>query len=352
MLELLRFLTLIWAAIGTVLSGQRSAADAFNRFYADFTMANIPEDLAYIRSQTDFIASELTAVDTGLAAISGKADSIIALLGGGVQDVLDAIAALPAGSDIVIPTPAENAAGVWTAVTSATPNPGGFTTGAQLAEAWGDAHEFYQWQAARVSGNPLFTVESTGGNIIAVSTSFAPPSPDFSDVLPGESVVDWLNRTDTSGRTWAYDSTSGLAVTFDTLPGENWYAMRCLLRTTSEIDGAGAGPPIWPGVAGVTLGTTVPCAESTVLELPMDGLLILITSYPATRSRWGAPPYLSVYHTGRLAFVTDNGDVEEFQYMGWTNAIYTPRSMKRAAGVVIFLEANVEAAATPWDITT
>jgi hypothetical protein len=116
--------------------------------------------------------------------------------------------------------------------------------------------------------------------------------------------------------------------------------------------GRAPAAPIWPGVANVTYGTTIPCAESTVIEVPMDGIAILVTSYPATRARWGAAPYLSVYHTGRLAFITDDGAVEPFQYMGWTSAIFTPQTMVRAAGCVIYLEPNVEAAATPWDITT
>jgi hypothetical protein len=352
MLELLRFLTLIWAGIGTVLSGQRSASEAFNRFYADFTMANIPEDLAYIRSQTDFIASELTAVDTGLAAISGKADAIIALLGGGVQDVLDAIAALPAGSDLVIPTAADNAAGVWgylgvgwqqfagTYLRSA----GALAINANLAVSyplsWDPIWMVYgQWD----SDNPNLNVYNS-------------PAPDWSDLIVGETRLAWLQRTD-PGNNWGDGTGRGdpfmLAAPPQTVwkiaPGFSEGEFQALARTISDLR---PSAPIWPGVAGVTLGTTVPCAASTVLELAMDGLLILITSYPATRARWGAPPYLSVYHTGRLAFITDNGDVEEFQYMGWTNAIYTPRSMQRAAGVVIFLEPNVEAAATPWDIAT
>lgn len=267
------------------------------------------------------------------------------------QAILGAIAALPAGSDIVIPPGGASAADVWAYVNGATPAPGTYQVGAQLAETWGVLTELYRSGAWRVNGNPFFTVEWPGSPITNLSTSFAYPTPDWTAIGSYTSVVDWLNGTDTSGRTWSADADSGLATTYDTLAGEQWFAMRCLLRDTDLYPTAGVGAPIWPGLAGVTLGTTVPAVVSTVLELPMDGIIWLTTSYPPARARWGAAPYYSVYHTGRLAFITDNGDLEPFQYMGWQNSVFVPQTMRRAAGVVVFLEANIEGAITPWDIS-
>lgn len=279
------------------------------------------------------------------------------------EAILAAIAALPAGSDIVIPDQSVNAEAVWSYMIGQQ-NPDGNVQNA-MAEEWlyTLAHSLAIYSATegipdgiqpwyRLVFGGLSTAYSLGYTW-SITGVARPADPDFTALLADDTVLSFMQRTQPA-YSWVGIGPAGTATTGiawknvaggpDGLWWRTGFQLPIVLPSPQ--------PPIWPGIAGVTLGTTVPCAESTVLELPMDGLLILITSYPPSRSRWGAPPYLSVYHTGRLAFVSDNGDVEPFQYMGWTNALYTPQTMKRAAGVVIFLEPNVEAAATPWDITT
>jgi hypothetical protein len=179
------------------------------------------------------------------------------------------------------------------------------------------------------------------------------PTPSYAAILPDDTRLSWLQREDLDHYWIAHPATGepvGTAGEADPLSGGFYFC------TISEADfarykkDAFATPPIWPGIDGVTLGETVPAVASTVLEVPMHGMLWLTTTYPAARARWGAAPYYSVYHTGRLAFITDNGDLEPFQYMGWQNAIYVPQTMGRAAGVVVFLEAGIEGAITPWDL--
>jgi len=180
------------------------------------------------------------------------------------------------------------------------------------------------------------------------------PTPDYAAILADDTRLSWLQRTDLAHYWIAHPTTGepvGTAGEDDPLSGGFYFCTISEEEFNRYKKNAYATPPIWPGIEAVTLGTTVPCAESTVLEIPMDGILWLTTSYPPARARWGAAPYYSVYHTGRLAFITDNGDLEPFQYMGWQNAIFVPQTMGRAAGVVVFLEANIEGAITPWDIS-
>jgi hypothetical protein len=288
----------------------------------------------------------------GLAAAHAEREAILAAIAALNAPVLAAIAALPAGSALVNPpSSGDNADAVWLATL---PLSGGLIAGTAQQYAGYFALRAGEMGGWRTPDNPYFVYRGWLWDHTKPLPDHGWPTGDWLDISADDTRLTWLTRTEPS-YAWTLDQYSGMVQAESYQGGTSRFTLTepQFKAVRDQLAGATPNhPPTWPGVADVTLGITVPCAESTVLELPMDGLLILITSYPATRSRWGAPPYLSVYHTGRLAFVTDNGDVEEFQYMGWTNAIYTPRSMKRAAGVVIFLEPNVEAAATPWDITT
>jgi hypothetical protein len=180
------------------------------------------------------------------------------------------------------------------------------------------------------------------------------PQPDWGDIQPTDDLITWLRRT-CPDYTWNGDGSGeniGGYLTSEYEPAAPHWTARLTQTEWKRIYNPDRNAaPIWPGIDKVTLGTTVPAVASTVLELPMDGIIWLTTSYPPARARWGAAPYYSVYHTGRLAFITDNGDLEPFQYMGWQNSIFVSQTMRRAAGVVVFLEAGIEGAITPWDIT-
>jgi hypothetical protein len=265
--------------------------------------------------------------------------------------ILAAIAALPAGSAIVIPPAADNANAVWDYYP---PMGNGKTAATLMADAGGLGDNLLNAAGMPLRGASLFAINGNWANNYVNSVGTL-PSPDWSDIRPDDTRLSWLQRTD-SGHTWtafapAYEP-------FAHYSGDLTHGYWNITPLFSEADFevwklalSSRRVPIWPGLANVTLGTTVPAVVSTTLELPMDGIIWLTTSYPPARARWGAAPYYSIYHTGRLAFITDNGDLEPFQYMGWQNAIFVPQTMGRAAGVVVFLEAGIEGAITPWDIT-
>lgn len=66
-----------------------------------------------IQGQVDWIGQQLTGQPWSLPVLHTQLSSIIASLDGINAPVLAAIAALPAGSSIVVPTGDENAAAVW-----------------------------------------------------------------------------------------------------------------------------------------------------------------------------------------------------------------------------------------------
>lgn len=103
-----------------------------------------------------------------------------------------------------------------------------------------------------------------------------------------------------------------------------------------------SGAPVWPGVANVTLGTVVTLEEEPDLTGPFDGVLINITT-PPTRTglrQFGTAPM--DYGVGEIAFVTDNGYIEPWQYLGFRTALYTPKMMRQASAVKCRVLAGAE----------
>lgn len=96
---------------------------------------------------------------------------------------------------------------------------------------------------------------------------------------------------------------------------------------------ANPGAPVWPGLANVTLGTVLTLSEQPAVTGPFDGVLIDVTT-PPTRTglrQFGDAPM--DYGVGEIAFVTDNGYIEPWQYLGFRTALYTPKMMRQASGV-------------------
>lgn len=110
-------------------------------------------------------------------------------------------------------------------------------------------------------------------------------------------------------------------------------------------------PPIWPGEDNVTLGTPVALTSQLHLTGAMDGVIVAITTPPTRTGLYevgGAP---LDYGQGRIAFETDDGDIEPWQYLGFRSAIYTPKSMAHAAGVRFQMLAGAAGTVTPWTVS-
>lgn len=184
---------------------------------------------------------------------------------------------------------------------------------------------------------------------------------DWSDWDGAESLVTFLNRVE-STYLWTYTGPDGIvtncAWTSGTTGGRLFY-WRCRYqdwqlpfisgRVAAAIAGVGRmAPPIWPGLANVTLGTPVSVLTDTEVVAAMDGALWHTDTAPPRRSRFVVNGHAYDYHLGSFAFTTDDGQAETFGYLGWVDQILVPRLIARPASVLISLGENVTGTLTPW----
>jgi len=139
-----------------------------------------------------------------------------------------------------------------------------------------------------------------------------------------------------------------------TLTGEVGEAAQLVLDAIDDLGllgGGNAGAPVWPGVAGVTLGQSVALTDGLHLTSAMDGVIIAITTPPSRTGTMNVGGATFDYREGQVAFEDDQGHIEMWQYLGFRNALYTPRSMQHAAGARFRVLAGAEGTVTPWTVT-
>jgi hypothetical protein len=124
-----------------------------------------------------------------------------------------------------------------------------------------------------------------------------------------------------------------------------------LVPTPPTPEGAPIVAPVWPGVAGATLGAPVALADGLILDGPLDGVLVHITGHPPGAGKYGFGDLDSWRYLGAVLFISDNGQAEWPTQIGPESGLITPRSMKRAASAVIRLGTGFSGTATPWTIT-
>lgn len=125
-----------------------------------------------------------------------------------------------------------------------------------------------------------------------------------------------------------------------------------ILDAIGGIPGGGGTPgaPIWPGLAGVTLGTPVAVSGDQSITASMDGVIVALTSVPIRHKWYEVGGNVSWRRVGVLSFVSDAGDSEAPQYLSMTEQVYTVRQMEHGAGVLIHLPTGVAALVTPWTL--
>lgn len=106
--------------------------------------------------------------------------------------------------------------------------------------------------------------------------------------------------------------------------------------------------PVWPGLAGVTIGGAVALVDQLVLSGPMHGILVNVTSPPVGLGQYRVGGRRLDYGQMRIAFETDNGELEGWQYFGFEQAIYTPHSMTIAANCRFQLLGGLGGTVAPW----
>lgn len=129
-------------------------------------------------------------------------------------------------------------------------------------------------------------------------------------------------------------------------------AAEFLVLRDGVVPGAAAlVPPIWPGLAKVTLGTPVTLTAATVISGPMDGILIALTAVPPNKPYYVLGTQTATAHIGQVSFEDDNDDMEYPQNLSFANQVYCPQSMAFALACMVRCIPGVVGTATPWTIT-
>jgi hypothetical protein len=290
------------------------------------------------------------AIAAGGGANQDILDAIAAVRGTGDPDlaaVLTAIAGLPAGA-----TPSD----VWTYVLSAAPGTGGRTADAALSHLWLNRRVKSQVEAVTSLGNPHFVVEIAGTDEQYSCDEWNIVTPDYADIQESDTVLTWLQRTETSGRTWELDETTSTVVSYTLIGDEYFSAVRCILHDSDlrKLGGfaaaSEAGPPLWPGAAGVTLGTPVDLTVSAIVDGPMDGILVAITSSAPGAGSWEVDTFESVRYAGYVVFLSAEGHADTTQFLGPTDNVFCPKTMQQAGSCVVHLNKVLTATVTPWTL--
>jgi hypothetical protein len=187
-----------------------------------------------------------------------------------------------------------------------------------------------------------------------------PPStsPDFdlTTILPTDAnVADWLNRIDTQGNLWALNP-NGFATSSNLITGYGYWICEIdplmFARFKAQLAGTATYlPPVWPGIANVTLGASQALADGLLIPGPLAGVIIVISAVPQPISYYPFGPIKSYVHVGGIAFVDDNGQVETVQPIGLDANVVCPKAMVLADHAYIRLQSGVTGTVRPWTKT-
>lgn len=180
---------------------------------------------------------------------------------------------------------------------------------------------------------------------------------DPTTLLAGDTLLSALTRqnpTFTCGYGWQTQMqvqltpTDGSWVTYVTLITETDFdAIKAKFLPVEKLSAS----PVWPGLASVTLGVPVAISTGLTITTPMHGVIVNLTSEPSKSSFFTFDDENSYRNLGALSFRSDNGDQEPSQSLGFTSAVYSPKSMVKAAGVKLRFVGGVSGTVTPWVIT-
>jgi len=286
--------------------------------------------------------------------------------GGLTTDEHDHLVGLENADPSVIAT---NVWGYVVAVDDLRESLGGISAVQVIENLWYAALVETGFNGIRAAHNPYFAYiayspsDAAGafGNYLVGSDPTTLPTLDLTLVEEGDTVWSYLTR-EYSAWSWTKqgpgDNDNGSEVWLGTAGVNTVAGWRCLLTDADlagiwraqEIppDEPAVVPPVWPGSAGVTLGTPVALVDQLHLVGTMDGIIVNVTTPPSKVGKRAIGGAFYDYNTGEVAFETDSGDIEPWQYLGFRDAIFTPKTMTSAAGVRLRVLAGAEGTVTPW----
>lgn len=280
-----------------------------------------PEAGPWLRTHGVPLVEEIADIKEALAALITANDytlgSVITTLAGeGVKthlDILDAIALIDPGGETDL-SPVLDAIAALRGDEIATV--------AMLVEILGQIRTVNTWHLGDVKGW-IDAVQGTN-------------SPTIHDVRDDIAALNDAPPTDLSGV--LADIAANKTVTDAVLDALLAYLVpeAATVQTILDaIDGIQAGeggavPPIWQGTANETLGEPVALVDQLVVDGPMDGVLIDVTTPPQRLGQYHVGGEILDYGVGRITFGQEDGYLEMWQYLSFRKAIYTPRTMTQA----------------------
>jgi len=317
------------------------------------TLLGVATDSAISRSVLDWSDVSPGPLKTALIAIEADMATMSAA-------VLAAIAALPDGtSPVVLPSipPTGYGGGTASDVWSYTLSPEGRDAADLLQDAGHLALATQSSGALVVAHSQFMQLEGAiGAGGYSYPTQNAIDLNPF-DILADDDRLSWLERQWGSPIVWIYDAYNDNYYFKDAPPSSDllwrcvvtreWFA-RLKATALGTVPGALVLPPLWPGLALVTLGTPVALSPGLTITEPMHGVLVELTSVPSVRGFYEYDDLKGWLNVGSLTFITDNGDAEPFQGLSFALAVYTPKSMAEAAGVKVRAGSGVAGTVTPW----
>jgi hypothetical protein len=289
-------------------------------------------------------------VTYGNVALKSALDS---LTGSGTYDlnaILAAIAALPAGS--ALPALGDITGGVWGVEDPYSDDPH-IPYGEELTNS-------HRWATFMIKGgsvparfSPFFNVAYPPPAPDSIPTNYTWPQPDWGDIRRTDALVIWLERT-CPDFTWTYDASGenirGYLTSLYEAEAPHYTPRMTSTEWYRLVVAPIAGPPIWPGQAGVTDGEPTVLTETAIVAGPMDGIKLTVDSGPGGAGQWGVDDFRSYYRAGYVVFLDADGHADTTQFIGPDDNIFAPKGMTTAASVVVGLNKATQITVTPWTL--
>jgi hypothetical protein len=341
---ILAILNFVASQIGTILgitqqlqSNTAHGAQEATPYRIDIQVQNIANTTTDLTWGLPALHAQLTAISTALATRQSGSSAVI----------------LPSTP----PTGygANNSAiatAIWTYVL-----PSGADTGDALNDVYGSAEALGGQTFVSLPGFPWIVGYSLDNwQNLNDQNTYPPAILDASTILSTDaSILAWANRAHHGPLGWTNTSFRGTTVPMQL--DQNTSNVKWIINMTHAqfltFQAAPAAilvPPVWPGLAKVTLGTAVAMSDGLTVTGPLHGVIVHITAvaYPAPFYPFGALKSFS--RIGGIVFVDDNGQADYSQPIALENGVICPRTMTRASSAILRLQSGGIGTITPWSI--
>lgn len=309
-----------------------------------------------------FISNEVTSIAENVVALQAAVATLSATLELDNTAILLAISEVQqAGSPVTLPTTTPSG-GTWidnsnigTAVwTFVPPYSGTEMVQDTMANLSGVLNVLATEVLFPYEGNPHFGLYMAGPRTTGDAYPGLGPTVQTASILASDSVLSWLTREEPTF-TWApWAACPDYIAAQTTDEAMEWIclisptdltAIQALLAPSSHLTA-----PIWPGVTGVTLGSSVALANGLVVAGPLSGVLVAITSVPTPISYYPFGAIKSYVRAGAVVFTEDNGNSEFPQPLGPQSELILPKSMHAASSATFRVATGIVGTVTPFTI--